>query len=245
MMNFVQKLKNAPAEGVTVAFLGDSVTYGAFELYRTECGEIGEIDDPENGYANRFLNTLRCLYPNASVTGVNAGISGDHARNGAKRVAQDVIRHKPDLTVVCYGLNDCGDKAIYAERYVNALRSIFGQLRACGSEIVFMTPNMMNTKVDENFAFPELLDLARGTMQRQNEGIFDAHLDAAKALCAEMNVPVCDCYALWKRFAAGGVDTTALLCNRINHPSREMHGMFAYELTKTVLCAEGAVKNEP
>ena len=53
-------------------------------------------------------------------------------------------------------------------------------------------------------------------------------------VCREKNVPVCDCYALWKRLAACGVDTTALLCNRINHPDREMHKMFAYELVKTV-----------
>lgn len=233
-MKILDKIRANPAEGVKIAFLGDSVTYGAFELCRTEDGGIGGIDDPASGYANRFMEILKYLFPNVVFHMINAGISGDHARNGAKRVAEDVVRHKPDLTVVCYGLNDCGDKVIYAERYVNALASIFDQLRDCGSEIIFMTPNMMNTEIGESFAFPELLDFVRGTMLRQNEGLFDAHIERAKEICREKNVPVCDCYALWKRLAACGVDTTALLCNRINHPDREMHKMFAYELVKTV-----------
>ena len=52
-----------------------------------------------------------------------------------------------------------------------------------------------------------------------------------------MNVPVCDCYALWKQLEAGGVDTTELLSNKINHPTREMNRLFAYELIKTIFTA--------
>ena len=233
-MKILEKIKANPAEGVKIAFLGDSVTFGAFGLYRKEDGGIGGVDDPESGYASRVMRTLKYLFPNVVFHAVNAGISGDHARSGAKRVAEDVVAHKPDLTIVCYGLNDCGDKVIYAERYVNALASIFDQLRACGSEVIFMTPNMMNTEIGEDFAFPELLDFARGTMQRQNSGVFDAHIERAKEVCREKDVPVCDCYAIWKNLAACGVDTTALLCNRINHPSAEMHEVFAYELVKTI-----------
>ena len=233
-MKILDKIRANPAEGVTIAFLGDSVTEGCFELYRTESGSTESVFDKESAYATQFVNILKYLFPHTSIKSVNAGIAGDHARNGAKRVAEDVVRHKPDLTVVCYGLNDCGDKVIYAERYVNALASIFNQLRDCGSEVIFMTPNMMNTEIGESFAFPELLDFVRGTMLRQNEGLFDAHIERAKEICREKDVPVCDCYAIWKNLAACGVDTTALLCNRINHPDREMHGVFAYELVKTV-----------
>jgi hypothetical protein len=34
---------------------------------------------------------------------------------------------------------------------------------------------------------------------------------------------------------SAGVDTTALLSNRINHPTREMNALFADELIKTML----------
>ena len=59
-------------------------------------------------------------------------------------------------------------------------------------------------------------------------------MDAARQMAAERGIPVCDCYAEWKRMAAEGVDTTALLCNHINHPSREMHKLFAEMLFETI-----------
>ena len=46
---------------------------------------------------------------------------------------------------------------------------------------------------------------------------------------------VCDCYAKWKLLSQNGVDTTALLANGINHPSREMAWMFAYSLLETMM----------
>ena len=46
---------------------------------------------------------------------------------------------------------------------------------------------------------------------------------------------MCDCYAKWKLLSQNGVDTTALLANGINHPSREMAWMFAYSLLETMM----------
>jgi hypothetical protein len=49
-----------------------------------------------------------------------------------------------------------------------------------------------------------------------------------------MNVPLCDCYAIWKMLYENGVNTTELLSNKINHPTREMNKLFAYELVRTL-----------
>ena len=49
-----------------------------------------------------------------------------------------------------------------------------------------------------------------------------------------MNIPVCDCYAIWKKLYESGVSTTELLSNKINHPSREMNKLFAVELVRTM-----------
>ena len=51
--------------------------------------------------------------------------------------------------------------------------------------------------------------------------------EKAHAWAAEYGVPVADAYARWKALDAYGVDTTQLLCNWINHPSRKMHALFA------------------
>ena len=47
-----------------------------------------------------------------------------------------------------------------------------------------------------------------------------------------MSVPVCDCYKIWEMFKNGGVDVNLLLSNKVNHPTRDMHYLFAYELVK-------------
>ena len=73
------------------------------------------------------------------------------------------------------------------------------------------------------------------TMAIQNDGIFDMYIDEAKRMCEEKNVPCCDCYSKWKRLAANGVNTTELLSNKINHPSREMHWLFVESLLDTIL----------
>ena len=55
----------------------------------------------------------------------------------------------------------------------------------------------------------------------------DAYMDAAREDCTRLGVTVCDAYARWKKLQQAGVDTTTLLSNRINHPDRQMHALFA------------------
>ena len=59
--------------------------------------------------------------------------------------------------------------------------------------------------------------------------------DAAKETAAAHGVTVCDCYAKWKAMAAAGVNVTELLANKVNHPIRELTGLFAYSLLETML----------
>ena len=168
------------------------------------------------------------------VNTLNTGIGGDTSGRGACRVERDVLRHEPDLCVVCYGLNDCSRSEGSVDRYMGNLRQIFECILNSGRELIFMTPNMMNTKVSPHLTDPDFIELAKVTAIKQNEGYFDAHINGAKALCAEMGIPVFDCYAIWKKLASSGVDTTELLSNKINHPTRKMNRVFAYELVKTM-----------
>lgn len=225
-------------EGVTIAFLGDSVTQGCFEIYKKENDQIETVFDKRSSYEYYVFDMLCTLFPNVTVNIVNAGISGDQATRGRERLERHVLRHEPDLTVVCYGLNDCGTKPDSVEKYTAALRGIFEGLRGAGSEIIFMTPNMMNTRISPHLSDPDFIEVAKKCAEKQNGGFLDAHVDAARALCREMEIPVCDCYAVWKRMDACGVDVTELLANKINHPTREMNRLFAYELLKTMMTEE-------
>jgi len=59
-------------------------------------------------------------------------------------------------------------------------------------------------------------------------------MQAAVKLATEMGVQVCDCYAKWKELSKTQ-DTTMLLANRINHPIKEMHALFADSLCEMIL----------
>ena len=63
----------------------------------------------------------------------------------------------------------------------------------------------------------------------QNGGRMDTYMNAAKELAVSMGVTVCDCYNEWKKLSKT-TDTTMLLANRINHPTKEMHKLFATNL---------------
>ena len=225
---------NYNKEGVTIAFLGDSVTQGCFEIYKKENNVIETVFDKRASYEMGVFDIICTLFPSVTVNIINAGISGDTAARGLSRMERDVLRHEPDLCVVCYGLNDCALDEGSVVRYTDSLRKIFERVRESGSELIFMTPNMMNTRVCRSLTDPDFIAIAQQTAKKQNEGFFDAHIDAARALCEEMQVKVCDCYALWKGLSECGVDITALLANRINHPTRDMNKMFAYEIVKTM-----------
>ena len=98
-----------------------------------------------------------------------------------------------------------------------------------------MTPNMMNTYISYRIDPPMLKGNAERAMRVQEEGVFELFLDEAKKLCEKYGIPVCDCHKKWKLMHENGVDVTELLSNRVNHPIREMHLLFAGMLVNTML----------
>ena len=93
---------------------------------------------------------------------------------------------------------------------------------------------MLNTTVSPD-TVDGLIDYANKTAGFQNDGTMDEFMDVARGVAAEFRIPVCDCYKKWKALSKMGVDTVALLDNRINHPTRAMHEFFAENLLDTLL----------
>ena len=231
-MKFKQLLdkQEHPFSGTPIiTFLGDSVTHGAFEC--TLGG--GCIYDFAAVYHNRLRLMIAQKYEWLPVSIINAGVAGDTAAGGLARVERDVISHKPDLCVVCYGLNDVNGEV---EAYKESLGGIFDALKAAEIETLFMTPNMLNTHVPD--CVPDDLTVyAEVTAGMQNSGKMDAFMDAAREVAFAHGVVVADGYAVLKQMQENGMDTTELLANGINHPCREMHGMFAELLYETIFGA--------
>ena len=218
----------------TIAFLGDSVTQGCFELYRK--GEKhSTIFDQKNAYSNRVAEILAMLYPKCRVNIINAGISGDSTKGGLQRLDRDVLSHCPDLTVVCFGLNDCCGGIDRAEKYAVRLGEIFDALTEAGSEVIYMTPNMMCTTESPLANDEYFKKLEEKFLRLQNEGVLDAFIEAGRRVANERGIRICDVYAKWKTLADNGVNVTGLLSNGMNHPTREMHWLFAYSLVEEMM----------
>ena len=214
---------------ITIVAFGDSVTHGAVAP--------GEINY-ETVYWNRLRQKLNAVRNYVPVNVINAGIGGITAKRSLDRIDRDVLKHEPDLVIVCFGLNDVNGTL---DDFVESLRVIFARCQAAGADVIFMTPNMLNTYVAAT-TVAAYREYAAKTAEFQTQGRMDQYMVAACTLAGEMGVPVCDCYNEWKKLAAAGIDTTMRLANRINHPLKEMHELFAQKLFEIILPCAGNVR---
>ena len=230
-MNLIQYLQTAtyPHTGTPIiAFLGDSVTHGAFECIQGD--NAGCIFDMDAVYHERLRRMLLAVNPWLPVSIINAGVAGDNAIMGLARLERDVISHKPHICVVNFCLNDLSETV---EEYVAALREIFTRLMAADIRPILLTPSMLNTYVHPD-TIPMYRDFAAVTAGWHQSGVMDGYVEAAKTLAAELGVAVADAYAKWKALETEGMDVTENLANYINHPSRELHQLFAEALFETL-----------
>ncbi|MDO4573405.1 MAG: GDSL-type esterase/lipase family protein, partial [Clostridia bacterium] len=168
---------------------------------------------------------------------VNAGISGDNAVNGLKRLERDVLRFRPDAVVVNFGLNDSTNPDVEGgcRQYAQAMRTIFQRVRETGAECILLTPNHMCRYLLPEVPDGKLREAARACMISQNDGILSRYVAAARLAARETGAVVADAYAKWDALERAGVDTTRLLSNWINHPTVEMHGLFVEALMEAML----------
>ncbi|MBQ3124092.1 MAG: GDSL family lipase [Clostridia bacterium] len=215
---------------ITIVALGDSVTHGCFEP---------NVMDYEAVYWNVLRKRILAVRDYMPVNVICAGIGGTTAKESVERLDTQVINHNPDLVTVCFGLNDVNGEL---DVYLDALRKIFKKCQDNGIDVIFMTPNMMNTYVADD-VYEGYRNYSFETAKMQNEGKMDLYIESAVTLANEMGVTVCDCYAKWKELAKTE-DTTMMLVNRINHPTREMHKLFADMLFDTIFKDADIVQKE-
>lgn len=205
---------------INIVIFGDSVSHGSVNGYI----------DYESVYWNRLKKKLNQLRDYVPVNMINASIGGTTAKRSLCRLQSQVLKHEPDLVIVCFGLNDVNDPL---DDYLSSLQSIFAQSKGVGCDVIFMTPNMLNTRVADDT--PEkYCKYAIKTAEMQNSGRMDEYMAAAVALAERMEISVCDCYAKWKELSKTQ-DVTMLLANRINHPIPEMHQLFADSLYELII----------
>lgn len=239
-MKILEKLsarnQNAPqSPAVLIACLGDSVTHGCFEVYTNRYGNIDTRYRPTEGYVGQLQRKLDEYYPAGAVSILNAGISGDSAIGGEARLERDVLSHHPDLVIVDFGLNDAMGGLEKLPAYEKAMDSIMERVLASGAECMLLTPNRMCAYAAPWVENDVLKQVAEEAAKVQNGGVLDAFVETARQVAKRHGVPVADAYAMWNRLEKAGVDTTAMLCNDINHPSARAHELFVQAILGQML----------
>jgi acyl-CoA thioesterase I len=223
---------------INIAAFGDSITQGAFDGQFLREGRFENLQvsfDYEAVYHTRLKRKLNSVFNAVPINIINAGLSGDSATGGLRRIERDVIRYCPDLTIVCFGLNDSGQGIEGLNEYGDSLRGIFKKLKSANIETLFMTPNMTCTYVPLQIKDPFFRKIAEISAKNQTNGVMDSYINKALQICTEESVQVCNVYAKWKTLHQAGVDVTQLLSNYINHPTRELHDMFADSLFDMIM----------
>lgn len=121
MSDVFQKAQNG--EDITVAYIGGSITEG----YNAGTTEF---------YAKTCTDLLQGYFPDITVTGVNAGISGTPSLLGNLRLERDVLSADPDIVFVEFAVND-GQEAEYKNAYESLVRTLLTQEKDIAVVLLF------------------------------------------------------------------------------------------------------------
>lgn len=124
----------ADLPSATIVTFGDSTTAerGALKIYSALLEEELQIDGKP-------------------VRVINAGVPGDTTERARARLVQDVLRHRPDIVIIQFGINDsamdvwktppAAECRVPLNAYTANLRDLVRQCQEAGARVVLMTPN--------------------------------------------------------------------------------------------------------
>jgi acyl-CoA thioesterase I len=200
-----QKLR-AGATVRIVAF-GDSITAG------------GDASEPSLIFWERWAAALRIEYPRARIETTNGATGGDASVQGLQRLDEKVLRQKPDLVVIGFGMNDHNREGygVPLETFAANLRTMIARIRASTDvEIVLFS------------AFPPNPKWHFGSHNMA------AYADATERVALEEHCAYADVYHFWMSLAARKKPED-LLANNINHPNDYGHWIYFEALQATGL----------
>ena len=182
MKHTLGKLKHG--EHVTIVAFGDSNTENTFQT-RGRMNWVSLLDE-----------AIFETYGNGVCTIINSGKCGSHYREGLTRLDRDVLRYRPDLVIIAFGMNDAGRGLKALALFKQEVTTTVERIRAaCGSEILIRTPNPVvpapGTPLPPGQKPGDAID-PQGRPLRK-------YADALVKLAGSLGCDVVDHYTLWTR----------------------------------------------
>ncbi len=188
---------------VKIVCFGDSIT-GVY--YHT-----GGV----RAYPKMLEIALKRIYPESELQVINAGISGHTTADAMKRIKRDVLRHKPDVVTVMFGMNDV-TRVSPADFEYNLIQ-IVDRCRQVGAEVLFCTPNSI---YDED---------ERRPMEK-----LGAYSQIVRNVAAQVQAPVVDFFKIWEDLRQTDLRSWRLLMSETIHPGMNGHRLFAERLAQAI-----------
>jgi lysophospholipase L1-like esterase len=156
-------------------FSGDSVTHGSRHTF-------GWRD-----YTELFAERVRWELGRLRDAVIDTAVSGRRVTDLAADLEWSVLRHRPDVVLLMFGLNDCvggGTLADFREGYHAVIEGIAAQ----DAQVILQTPNLSGP----------------GDPERQAK--LPPYLDAVREIAAAHGVPLVDHVPMWE----GAIERNAL-----------------------------------
>jgi acyl-CoA thioesterase I len=190
-----QKLR--AGQRVRIVAFGDSITAG------------GDASEPGLIFWERWADSLRRQYPRATIESVNGATGGDTTAQGLQRLEEKVLRQKPDLVLVGFGMNDHNRESygVPLKTFADNLETLIDRIRAAGAEAVLFS------------AFPPNPKWHFGSHQ------MEAYAAATEQVARAKRCAFADVYHSWISLAARKKPED-LLANNVNHPNDFGHEIY-------------------
>lgn len=185
-------------------------------------------------YAVRVSEALAASGTELAV--VNAGVGGNTTQEALKRFDRDVLRHRPRLLVIQFGINDSAVDVwkqppataarVPLPEYLSNLRSMIRIAREQQIQVILMTPNPLRwtAKLKERYGRPPYDPAAEDGFE---SATLRPYVVALRELAAELKVPLVDVHAAYPDFAGKHQTTVDGLLLDGMHPNDLGHQLVA------------------
>lgn len=222
---FVPPPKTTPKPGGIIMF-GDSTT-----------APRGSV----KVYATRVEAALQSIGSSLGVH--NAGVPSNTTVQARKRLQEDVLRYKPRVVVMQFGINDSAvdvwrkppmtEPRVSLAAFIDNYRTMIAETQKQGAKIILMTTNPLRwtSKLRELYGKPPYNADAEDGFESLN---LKRYNEALRNLATELNVPLVDVHAAYPGFAAKNKTTIEEMLPDGMHPGDSGHQLVAELLVPAI-----------
>ena len=192
-------------------------------------------------YATRVETALQNIGSSLGVH--NAGVPSNTTVQARKRLQEDVLRHKPRVVVMQFGINDSAvdvwkkppmtEPRVSLESFIENSRAMIAETQKQGAKVILMTTNPMRwtSKLRELYGKPPYNADAEDGFESLN---LTRYNDALRILAGEMKVSLVDVHAAYPVFAAKNKTTIDDMLTDGMHPGDLGHQLVAELLVPAI-----------